>query len=201
MFTALCILLGVCYIYTKGDWFFVASLSTLLGLIVIFVPIIIAKYKVFSPIKKYGDFISLGVDCVALNILLFIIERYSLANAYTDVHWFIKIALPITLIVYAILNILLCVKFIKTNKLVKTSIILTLINLFMYIPPLFLKFKNSELQQELVDDVNIFKADFSHWSTHIANNIHCIIALTLLGLSVLFLLGGLFLHYKRKRKN
>ena len=70
MFTALCILLGVCCIYTKGDWFWVASLPVLLGLIIIFVPIYIAKYKVFSPIKKYGDFVSLGIDFGMLNILL-----------------------------------------------------------------------------------------------------------------------------------
>ena len=71
--------------------------------------------------------------------------------------------------------------------------------MFMYIPPLFLKVKNQTLQNEL-NDANIFKADFSQWATHIDTNIHCIIALTLLGLSILFLIGGLLLHYKRKRE-
>ncbi len=199
MFLALCLLLGVCCIYTKGDWFWIAILSVLLGLIIIFTPIYIAKYQIFSKIKKYGDFVSLGIDLVMLNILLFVCERYALSNGYTTTHWFVKIAVPITLIIYAILNILLCVKFIKVNKLLKTSIVLILINLFMYTPPTFVKLKDTTLQRELVDDMNVFKANFSSWKIA-DNNIHCIIALTLLGLSVVFLIGGLILHFKRKRE-
>lgn len=199
MFTALCILLGVCCIYTKGDWFWVASLPVLLGLIIIFVPIYIAKYKVFSPIKKYGDFVSLGIDFGMLNILLIVSDLYAVSNNYVSKHWYFTFGLSISLSIYAILNILLCVKFLKVNKLLKTSIILTLINLFMYTPPLFLKVKNQTLQNEL-NDVNIFKADFSQWATHADNNVNCIIALTLLGLTVLFLLGGLILHFKRKKQ-
>lgn len=199
MFTALCILLGVCCIYTNGDWFWVASLPVLLGLIIIFVPIYIAKYKVFSPIKKYGDFVSLGIDFGMLNILLIVSDLYAVSNNYVSKHWYFTFGLSISLSIYAILNILLCVKFLKVNKLLKTSIILTLINLFMYTPPLFLKVKNQTLQYEL-NDANIFKADFSQWATHADNNVNCITALTLLGLTVLFLLGGLLLHYKRKRQ-
>ena len=52
-YLALVLLLGVCCIYTKGDWFFVPTISVLLGLIIIFAPIYIAKYEVFSKIKKY----------------------------------------------------------------------------------------------------------------------------------------------------
>ena len=199
MFTALCILLGVCCIYTKGDWFFVATLSTLLGLIIIFMPIIIAKYKVFSPIKKYGDFVSVGIDFGMLNILLIVCDLYAVSNNFVSKHWYFTFGLPIALAFYVVLNVLICVKFLKVNKLLKTSIILTLINMFMYIPPLFLNVKNASLQREL-KEANVFKADFSHWATHIDNNIHCIIALTLLGLSLLFLIGGLLLHYKRKRE-
>ena len=198
MFSALCLLLGVCCIYNKGDWFWVATLPVLLGLIIIFIPIVIAKYPIFAKIKKYGDFISLGIDFVALNILLLVCERYALSNGYTTNHWFVKIALPLTVIIYAMLNVLLCVRFLKVNKLLKTSIVLTLINLFMYTPPTFLNLKNSELQRNLVEDMNVFKANFSSWGELADNNIHCIIALTLLGLSVLFFIGGLILHCKRK---
>jgi len=95
---------------------------------------------------------------------------------------------------------LLSVRFVKTNKLIKTSIILFLIDC-LYIPPMFMKFKNPTLQRELVDDTNIIKADFSIWiEGTIVNNIHCIIALSLLGLSILFFLGGILLHNYRKKK-
>ena len=200
MFLALCLLLGVCAIYTGGNWFGVATLSVLFGLIVIFVPIYISKYKIFTKFRKCCDFISVGIDFVALNILLIVIDLFSVTNKYVNNHWFLKIAFPITLISYLFLNILLAVRFLKLNKLLKTSIVLSLIDLLYLIPP-FLKFKNPELQKELAQDANIFKANFSNWIPNVTldNNIHCIIALTLLGIAVLFLIGGLILHFKRKK--
>ena len=49
-YLALVLLLGVCAIYTKGNWFFIASFSIFLGAVIIFTPIYIAKYKIFSKI-------------------------------------------------------------------------------------------------------------------------------------------------------
>jgi len=190
MYFSLCLLLGICCIYTNGNWFWIAILSVLLGLVVIFTPIYISKYKVFSKIKKYNDIISIGIDFIMLNILLLVIYLFTVSNGYTHNQWYLKIALPITLVVYIILNILICVKFLKLNKFFKTSIILTLINLFMYIPPIFIKVKSPSLQNE-IGSVNIFKADFLNWNISLENNIHCIIALTLLGFSIIFLIIGI----------
>ena len=53
MYLALILLLGVCCIYTKGNWFFIPSLSVLLGLTIIFTPIYITKYDLFAKIRKY----------------------------------------------------------------------------------------------------------------------------------------------------
>ena len=64
MYSTLCLLLGVCCIYTNGNWFWVASLSVLLGLTIIFAPIFISKFKVFAKVKKYADFISVGIDFI-----------------------------------------------------------------------------------------------------------------------------------------
>ena len=202
MYLALTLLLGVCCIYTHGNWFWISTLSILFGLIVIFIPIYITKYNIFEKIKKYCEFVSIGIDYLTLNTLLFVINIYSVSHEYTANHWFIKIAFPISTIIYLILNIIMCVKFIKVNKLLKTSIILFLIDLFLYIPPLFMKFNDPKLQKELVDQTNIFKANFSMWKpeVNLENNIHCIIALTLLGLSLLFLISGLLLTRHRKNK-
>ena len=118
MFLSLCLLLGVCCIYTKGNWFWIPVLSVLLGLTIIFAPIYIAKYEFFSKIKKYNDFISVGIDFIILNILLIVIDAFTYNNSLVS-HWYFKIALPITLIVYIVLNVLLCVRFLKINKLLK----------------------------------------------------------------------------------
>ncbi|MBR6778560.1 MAG: helix-turn-helix domain-containing protein [Clostridia bacterium] len=200
MYLVLSLLLAVCAIYTDGNWFWVADLSVLFGLIVIFVPIYISKLKVFLKLKKFNDFVSLGIDFVALNILLVVINIFTISNGYNKNLWYFKIALPIVISIYLFLNLLLCVRFFKLNRLIKTSIILFLIDLLYLIVP-FINVKNLTLQRE-IDDVNIFKADFSRWIPELTldNNIHLIIALSLLGLAILFLTSGLILHYFKKKK-
>ncbi len=201
-FLALTLLLGVCCLHTGGNWFLIPTLSVLFGMIIIFMPIYVKKYKVFEKIRKFNDFVSVGFDFVALNILLIVVDIFAVSNGHANNHWFLKIGFPITLVCYLIISILMAVRFLKVNKLLKTSIILTLINSLYLVPP-FLKFKNPELQRELSHDANIFKADFSRWIPEVTldQNIHAIIALTLLCLSIIFLISGLILYYKRKNLN
>jgi len=200
MFLSLCVLLAVCCIYTKGDWFLVASLSVLFALIIIFAPIYISKLNTFAKIKKFADFVSIAIDFIALNILLIVINIYSVTNNYTsNNYWYLKIALPIVIVFYLFLNLLLCVKFIKINRFLKTSLILFLIDLFCYTPSLVLKVKNPVFK-EMLNDANVFNSNLSSWNIkYIDANIHCIICLTLLSLSLIFLITGLILKSKKNK--
>lgn len=199
MYLSLCLLLGVCCIYTNGNWFLVATLSILLGLVIIFAPIYIFKYKIFSKIKKFNDFVSIGIDFVMLNLLLVVIY-FTKINGFSQNNWYLKIALPIVIGVYLFLNILLCVRFLKINRLLKTSIILFIIDIVYLIIP-FRKVRNHNVQQDL-NQINIFKANFGNWQSEISleNNIHCIIFLTIIILSAIFFITGLFHYLKRKNK-
>jgi hypothetical protein len=202
MYSAFCLLLGVCCIYTNGNWFWVTILSILFALIIVFVPIYIAKYKVFSKVKKHADFISIGIDFVMLNILLVVIYSFTKSNGYTNYNWYLKIAFPIALIFYLFLNILLSVKFLKTNKLFKTSIILFLINFALLVPPMFIKVENKYLQEE-IDDLNLLRANLNHWipDETLENNIALILFLTLFLSAITLLILGLQSHIKRKNKS
>ena len=197
MFLALCLLLLVCCIYTQGNWFWVATLSVLYGLIIIFVPIYISKYKIFSKIKNYNDFVSIFIDFVTLNILLIVVNIYTNTNNSTS-NWYLTLALPIVCISFLTLNIFLCVRFLKLNKLLKTSIILFLINI-LYLFPTFIKVNNPSVQKE-IDDMNIFKANFTSWipDAGLDNNVALIVFLTILFLAVSFLVFGLIKHIKIK---
>lgn len=199
-YLSLCLLLGVCCIYTKGNFFWISILSVLFGLVCIFTPIYIAKYKVFSKISKFNDFISIGVDFIILNILLLVIYSFTYSNGYVHNNWYLTIALPITLVVYIILNILLSVRFLKINKFLKTSLILTLINIFVYIPPMFINVDNTVIQSEIIDDINILKSNFAIWQeeTTLDNNIHCIIFLTIMALAITFFVAGIVRYLKNK---
>ena len=200
IFLSLCLLLGVCCLYTGGNWFWVASLSILFAAVIVFTPIYISKYKVFSKIKKFNDFISIAIDFVVLNLLLVVIFSFTTANGYSYNNWYLTIALPIVLAVYLFLNILLLVRFLKINRLLKTSIILFLIDILYFIVP-FINVDNINIQEEIYK-INIFKANFYNWKTELpmANNIHCIIFLAIMSLSIMFFIAGLIRYFKRKNK-
>ncbi|MBE5757857.1 MAG: helix-turn-helix domain-containing protein [Clostridiales bacterium] len=201
MYGALCLLLGVCAIYTKGSWFFIASLSVLLGLTIIFAPIYICKYKVFNSVKKYADFVSIAVDFVILNILLVVINGHALRFGFATTWWYLKLAFPIAGIVYLILNLLLYVRFLKVNRFLKTTIILALINLMVYGILPFVKINDADFQK-VIDGFNVYKANFSNWSGGVVleRNINLIICLTLVLLIVVFGIIGLLRQLRKNKK-
>ncbi|MBR5900254.1 MAG: helix-turn-helix transcriptional regulator [Clostridia bacterium] len=193
IFLSLTLLLGVCAIYTGGKWFWIATLSTLFGLIIIFSPIFIANLPVFNKIKKFNNFISVGIDYLFLNFLLIVI------NAHTDGNWYLSLALPLTTVFYLVINLFLCVRFLRINKLLKTSVILFLVELFLTLSPILIKLNNPEVQKE-IDGFNVFKANFSCWLSEVSleNNIALIVALTVLATAIGFLIAGIFKKIKNK---
>ncbi len=200
MFLAFCLLIAVCAIYTNGAWFWIVALSVLFGLMIIFMPIYIAKYNIFAKVRKFNDFLSVFIDFVMLNILLIVINAYTVAQN-ADVWWYFKIALPIVTVVYVMLNLFLSVRFLKINKLLKTSIILFMVDIFAYVIPLFFKFKNPDVQFE-IDGFNVFKASLSNWGGELAieRNVNLIVCLTILTIAVIFLAFGLISYLKNKNK-
>lgn len=200
-FLSLCLLLGMCCIYSKGNWFWIATISVFLGLIIIFVPIYISKYKIFSKIKNFNDFVSIGIDFVVLNILLIVIYLFTISNKYSNYNWYLIVALPIVITIYLFLNILLSVRFLKINKLFKTSIILFLIDAIYLIIP-FIKVNNTFAQEE-INQINIFKANFYNWRTEIPmeNNIHLVLFLIILSLISIFFIIGLTKHLRKKNNH
>ena len=199
-YLALALLLGICCIYTKGNWFWVAVMSVLFGLTIIFTPIFIAKYNLFNKIRKFNEFASVAIDFVMLNALLIVINSYTISNGYADGWWYVKIALPIALCVYFALNILLCVRFLRINRFFKSSIILFLSNAFLYLPPLFIKVGDVAVQRE-IDDANILKANLLSWQVGVTleQNVHLIICLSFLFLSLAFFIVGIIRHQALKR--
>lgn len=201
IYLALCLLLGVCAIYTNGNWFFIVTLSISLGFVIIFTPIYISRYKIFYKLKKYNDFLSVGIDFLFINLLLFIIDIYTYTNNYSTNHWYLQLAFPIVSSIYLLLTMFMCVRFLKLNRVLKASIIMFLINSIYCFIPLILKSDNPNIQKE-IESLNIFKADLSNWNIEILleRNIHLIIFLTVLVLGIMFLIWGLIKHFNKPEK-
>lgn len=197
IYISLIFLLGVITIYTKEDWFFIASVSVLFGLVIVFTPIIIAKYTIFNKIKKYNDFISIGIDFAVLNILFLVIQSYTLKLGVNG--WYLTIALPIATAVYFALNLLCLVKFLKTNKFIKTAILLFLINNLCFLPPMFVKVSDPLIQKE-INEFNILKSNLALWNNEllISCNIALIIFLFIAVLDVIFAVVGVIKIIKTK---
>ena len=199
MYAALVLLLGVCCIYTGGNWFFIPTIAVLLAFVAVFGPIYISKYECFAKIRKYNDFVSVAIDFVVLNLMLIVIEAFSVSNGAEI--WYFKLALPIAFVVYAVVTILMCVRFLKLNKLLKSSIILFMVDVFVYLIPSFIKVNNAFIQKEIIDEANIFKANLSSWQVDVTleQNIHLIIAITLFVTAFILFVFGMISHIKQKK--
>ena len=199
-FLALVLLLGVVCLYSNGNWFWIATISVLLGITIIFLPIFIAKYPLFTRIKRFNDFISVGIDFVLLNVLLIIIDGYCINQSFANESWYLSIALPITLCVYLAVSLLMCVRFLKVNNLIKTSVILTLTTFILYGAPLFIK-SDDPVVQNALNEINIFKANLAVWKANatIQQNVHLLICLTLITTAVAFFIAGVIKRIKTKK--
>ena len=193
MLTALYILLGVCCIYTKGDWFLTAVLGVLIGYVAVFYPIVFYKTKLWLSEQKFTKFkkwflltYAFGMTLVTL-LLLVVINWNRPFNLFNGV--------MITLYSYTILAVFGLIGLLKTNVLTKIG--LGFLSMLPYL------FGLEMILDKLLggnDGGNYYDVDFSHWSTHINANVTFIVKLSLLGLGILFLIGGLMLHYKRKKQ-
>lgn len=193
MFTALCILLGVCCIYTKGDWFLTAVLGVLIGYVAVFYPIIFYKTKLglskqkFTKFKKWFLLTYYLLMMVITLLLLVVINWNRPFNLFNGV--------MITLYSYTILAVFGLIGLIKTN--VFTKIGLGFLSILPYL------FGLEMILDKLLgrnDGGSYYDVDFSNWSTHINANVTFIVKLSLLGLGILFLTIGIILHYKRKKQ-
>ena len=193
MFTALCILLGVCCIYTKGDWFLTAVLGVLIGYVAVFYPIVFYKKRLWLSEEKFDKFkrwflltYAFGMALVTL-LLLVVINWNRPFNLFNGT--------MITLYSYTILAVFGLIGLLKTNVLTKIG--LGFLSMLPYL------FGLEMILNKLLggnDGGSYYDVDFSNWSSHINANVTFIVKLSLFGIGILFLVIGLILHYKRKKQ-
>lgn len=76
------LLLGVCCLYTGGDWFFVAGMSVLFGLCLLLLPLVLLRLPLPEALVSREALLCLGADLALLLGLL------GVCCAYTDGDWF-----------------------------------------------------------------------------------------------------------------
>ena len=191
----LCLLLLVCNIYTKGNWFFIASISVLLALVIVFLPIIICKYNFPKIIKKFNAYISLFADFVLLLLLLLII------NLYVNGTWFFNFALPLCVVILLISFLIISVKYIKINRFLKASLVLLICDIVFLLLPLFNKIVQGRFPNSNSIINNLFNSNLADWSTSqlISDNSMLIVFFMLLFATIILLIIGIVNLVKSKK--
>lgn len=76
-FVCLELLLGVCCIYTRGSWFFVAAAGVLLGFCILFAPFLLPRLPLPAALAGRKTSVCLALDLLALLLLLLVCCIYT----------------------------------------------------------------------------------------------------------------------------
>ena len=134
---SLILLLGVIAIYTRGDWFFVAALSTLFGLSVVFLPFAVRAKPIAERLGGNKALTVLAVDTIlfALMMLAIGLKVSRFGGFGRMLHEMIAIAGPFLLLAWAIFAIL---RYLKCSRLAKAGSVIILVGLFEFFANFFI---------------------------------------------------------------
>lgn len=120
-------LLGVCSIYTRGTWFFVAAPAVLFGLTIIFAPFVVA----FRPVRDYvGSFkglIIMAAYSITYTIMMICIGLYVKEPGYFSTAF--GVSAPILGIIWIIF---LIIRYLRVNGFIKAGIVISIITTFAF---------------------------------------------------------------------
>lgn len=114
---SLILLLLVCCLYSKGDWFWVASVSTLFGLSVVFLPFVIGQFPLKGFASQNRDMVVMAIDTLLFYAIIVVCGLYGgSAHYWKDAF---VIATVATLFVWFLFAV---IRYQKSNKFVKSGI-------------------------------------------------------------------------------
>lgn len=181
-FASICLLLFTCAVYTHTlFWFPTACIGTLMGYILLFLPMLLSKTK----IKNVRFMISF--------VLIFLLAILLLQSIHVW-HPFMLIS-AIKMTCYGFIPIFLCaiICMFRFNSYIKTSICTLLVTLAYYFSGYIVNdlFQLSE---------NHYQINFYNWEQYADDNVRFIILLTFLLVSIILISIGVFKICKKKDK-
>ncbi|MBX4263986.1 helix-turn-helix domain-containing protein [Clostridium estertheticum] len=191
-FTSLVLLLMTCCIYTDGDWFLVTFIPLLFGMTVVFLPIILNRIWLPEFLSNKKALLCFMADTVLLLLLIFVCAMYSGGG------WFLTKGLPITLFCLIIpWSMMLIIRYSRIDGLLKTSACFAVICVFDY----FIEGLINKILG-IKPYVFGFQYNFHNWGDEYMNgNIHMIILILLLGMTVSFAIAGIMKSINKRSQN
>lgn len=173
-YLSICLLLFACAVYTNGlSWFLTACIGVLIGYEIIFLPVFLSKTK----ITRYKFIISFAVAFVSTVLLLLNIHVWNPFRA----------APAILIMCYAFIPVIICTVIcsLRFDAFLKTGICIAFSTIVYY-------FTNYVVDKILDTNKSSYQVNFNDWHQYSNGNVHFISLISLLFISVIFLLVGFF---------
>jgi len=116
---SLILLLLTCCLYSRGDWFFVAAISVLFGLSVIFSPYVISRLPVTGFWSKHKGLLAMIIDTFLLYAVIIISGFYS--NQISGEHWRIAFFTANANILFPWV-LFVIIRYLKSNAFIKAGL-------------------------------------------------------------------------------
>ncbi len=127
-FTAsLILLLAVCCRYTGGSWFWVAASSTLFGLAVCFLPVVVQCAPVKRMLKQQKALFVFALDTALLYLMLLCIG----VSGNTEGYWTMSLGISLPLVCFAWILFAL-IRYLKLHGLAKAGICIAATGIFTF---------------------------------------------------------------------
>lgn len=181
---SLMLLLLVCCLYSKGDWFLAASVSTLFGLAVVFLPFVIEQFPLKGFALQNKGMIVMTVDTVLLYAVIIVWGLYRGSGHY----WRDAFAITTAAVLFAWL-LFAVIRYLKGNKFIKAGISVIAGGIFFsFIHDLIYWIMEGMLQISLVN------ANLRVWNNDAMINANLYLLILLLGCIIgsILLVIGLF---------
>lgn len=124
---SLIMLLGVCCIYTGGHWFFVASLSSLFGIGMVFLPFAVRSRPLSGVLKRQKALTVMTADTVLYVLMMLSIGIYTKAPDFFRIS--AAISLPIIAFGWAIFAL---IRYVGKNGWIKAGLCTALCGVFVF---------------------------------------------------------------------
>lgn len=115
--TSLMLLLLSCCLYSKGDWFWAASVSTLFGLAVVFLPVVIGQVPLKGFASHNKGMVVMAVDTAFLYAVIIVFGLYG-----RSVHYWKDAFVITTAAVLFAWSLFAIIRYLKGNKFIKSGI-------------------------------------------------------------------------------
>lgn len=188
---SLALLLMVCNIFTGGNWFFISFVPVLYAFVLIFLPIILSRISLPSPICRHKGLICFIADTILTYGLVIVILDFCGAMGS-----FIPLALPIMTVSIAIAWIFfIAIRYLPINAMFKTAVCL----FTTAVSVAFLnEFVNAIIEKRSMVFSKINLGDFG--GPCLDANINFVIVASFALLTVIFAIGGIMLQLKSAKK-